>query len=438
MSDQLPPHDQAAELALLGCIMLDPKQVLNEIRGSVSDPEEFFYDNRHAFIFSAICELADENIPVDVVTVQNRLQEMGRLESVGGAHFLISLPDATPSAANFEYYATIVGEKASLRRLIRASQKAIQAAYECAADAETIISQTEREILAARQQRKAKTPPTSQLVVEAIDEIQRLYERQGALGGIPTGLADLDRATDGLHQDEMIVIAGFPGGGKSALAMNIAEHAALESDIPVGVFSLEMGAKRLLMRMIASNGRVNMRSIRDGSLTAGDFPKIIKAGGKLKNSKMHFCDLNDLTISQLRAKARQMVQQHGIKLFIVDYLQLLTAPGKKDQNREQEVSAISRGIKQMACEFSVPVLALSQLNEDGKLRESRAIGQDADCVWRIKPNDEATEYRGAHPMQIEIVKQRDGEAPKLIDVVFFKQFTRFENAAREMPNYDKD
>lgn len=439
--DRLPPHSIEAEQGFLGSILLDPKTALAEARSNIAEPESFFYDLRHAVIFKTACELSDENIPVDLVTLSEKLKGAGKLDQVGGISYLSALPDATPSAANLDYYAGILEEKASLRRLLQACQRAISNVYENGSDAESIISQAEREILSARQQRKSKTPETKELVREALSEIERLHQQQGAIGGISTGLSDLDYATDGLHAEEMLVISGFPGSGKSALAMNIAEHVAIERRKPVGVFSLEMGAKRLVMRMIASGGRVNLRSIRDGKLCAGDFPKIGNAASRLSASPLHFCDLADLTISQLRAKARQMVQQFDVKMFVVDYLQLLTAPGKKDQNREQEVSAISRGLKLMACEFKVPVLALSQLNEDGKLRESRSIGQDADSVWRLKAKEEEAANKGgiATPMQIEILKQRDGEAPKIVDLVFLKPFTRFECATTaEPPIYDKD
>lgn len=438
MIDRLPPHSIEAEQGVLGCVMLSPNDCLNTCLEKFERGSEAFYDLRHQTIFDTLVEMRDGNKAIDLITLQENLKLRDQLEAVGGIPYLSALPDAVPSAANLEYYIEIVSEKAVLRRMLQTCTSIVSRIYNDPENVEAIVAQAEAEVLAVRCQRKEKTPSTKELVREAISEIERLHRQQGKTGGLSTGFIDLDKLTDGLHGGEMVVVAGYPGAGKSAIAMNIAEHAAIEQEQPVGVFSLEMSAKRLVMRMLASRGRVNMRNIRDGYLAERDFPKLAGAGSKIGASRLHFCDLSDLTISQLRAKARQMVQQHGIKMFVIDYLQLLTAPGKRDQNREQEVASISRGIKLMASEFDVPVIALSQLNDDGKLRESRAIGQDADCIWALKAREDQDQHGEATAVDLEIRKQRDGQAPATVNLTFFKQFVRFESAAKEMPTYDKD
>ncbi|HEX7859130.1 MAG TPA: replicative DNA helicase [Verrucomicrobiae bacterium] len=431
--ERLPPHSIEAEQGLLGSLFLDPRSALPEVRAIVQNPDLFFYDLRHAVIFQTFCELSDENKPIDLISIQEALKVKDQLEAVGGIPYLSALPDVTPSAANIGYYADLLEEKAVLRKLLATCTDLVRRILDGDAGPE-IIEQAEREILAARRQNKGVVLTAKVAVDQALSEIEKLHTQRGAIGGISTGLIDLDRLTDGLHSDELIILAAFPGVGKSALAMNIVEHVAVDLQIPVGVFSLEMSGKRLMRRLLASRGRVNLRNIRDGNLSDRDFKGIGQAAIALANAPVYFCDLADLTISQLRSKARQMVQQFGIQLIVVDYLQLLTAPGKKDQNRENEVANISRGMKMMAQEFGIPVVALSQLNDNGQLRESRAIGQDADTIWRLQRKDNGQQSGPVSGMILEILKQRDGEAPCSVDLTFLKTFTRFECAAREMPS----
>lgn len=431
--DRLPPHSIETEQALLGCLLLDPKAVLPLMRSSVGEADEFFYDLRHARIFAGMASLEDENKPVGLILLVERLRQDKHLDSVGGIQYLTALMDATPSAANAEYYLEILSEKATLRRLIQVATKAIASAYDSEGrSAEEIIAAAEIEILKVRRDKSKGNRSMKELVHSALDEIERLHQQQGAIGGMSTGLVDLDKETDGLHPGEMIVIAGYPGAGKSCLGMNIAEYQAVDCKVPVGVFSLEMTARKLVLRMLSSRARVNLRTIRDGFLAERDFPKLTGAADKLTKANIHICEISDLTISQLRAKARQLVQQFGIKLIVADYLQLLTAPGHKNQNREQEVAAISRGLKHMAVELDLPVIALCQLNDDGQARESRAIGQDADTFWRLevatKNEDELNQ--NVIPVNVQIRKQRDGQAPAKVHLTFFKCFTRFETAAR--------
>lgn len=441
MTDKLPPNSFEAEQAVLGCLLIDCNAVMPNVAEILGAEPEIFYDLRHQWIYDSIVDLYARSIPVNSVTVLQSVIDRGIADKVGGPAYLSALPDAAPTTLEAEYFATIVADKFSLRRLIVECTEIIKRTHEGLGDTETLISDAEKAIMGIRRQRPESSAPMSELVADAIIEIQRIYETQGAVSGIPTGFCDLDRMTDGLHPSEMIVLAGFPGSGKTGLAMNIAEHVAIDRNWPVGVFSLEMSAKRLVFRILASRSRLNLRKLKKGEINEETFKQMTIRGLELKRSNFHFCELTDLSIFQLRAKARQMVQKHGIKLFVVDYLQLLSAPGTKNQSREQEVSTISRGIKLMACELGVPVVVLSQLNDDGKLRESRAIGQDADAVWKLRYKEEPKPKDGNEkpvteicPMILDIVKQRDGESPVSIDLTFFKSFVRYESAAKIDPN----
>lgn len=426
--DRMPPMSLESEQALLGCMILDPMLVLPGLIQRFGTAE-VFYELRHQVIYECAVKMFESNIPINVITLSEHLRTANQLEPVGGPTYLNALPDISPSAAGWEYFAEIVEEKWTLRKLIVACTHAISSAYDGEKTVEDIVSNAEKDVLAVRIQGRSKTANVRQLVAEANSDIDRLYGSRGAITGMSTGLIGLDRKTDGLHGSEMIVIAAYPGGGKTALAMNIAERLAIDQRLPVGVFSLEMSAKRLVMRILASRANVNMRSIKMGDAGVEDFEMLKNASIALANAPIHFSDQPDMSISQIRAKARQWVQQFGVRLIVVDYLQLVAGQAtRKDQNREQEVSAISRGLKQMAIEFGIPVLALSQLNEDGKLRESRAIGQDADSIWTLRLAEQEKEKQSPVVRVIlDLKKQRDGEAPASVELDFFKPYTRFED-----------
>src|SRR5439155_6076265 len=286
-----------------------------------------------------------------------------------------------------------------------------------------------------------------ELVHKAINRIEDFHQRQGMLTGLGTGLVDLDKMTSGLHEGEMIVIAARPSMGKTSLAMNLAEHAAVELRLPVGVFSLEMTADSLVLRMLCSRARVNLRNIRHGFFETQDFPKLTSAAGKLANAPLFIDDSSSLSILQLRAKARRMAQQYGIKLFVIDYLQLLHSTARRAENRQQEIADISNGIKALAKELKVPVIVLSQLNREmekdknrrprmSDLRESGAIEQDADLVGLLfKPNandddeNNANADADATPVTLFIAKQRNGPTGD-VHLTFLKPYTRFESAAK--------
>lgn len=410
-ADRLPPHSKEAEEGVLGCIMWDPVGALPECEAQLRDGEAF-YDLRNQTVYNAMVSLSSEMKPVDPITLQQRLKDDGLLEQVGGIVHLMSLQDKVPSAANLSYYLDIVRDKAALRRLVRTCTDIVGRAYGNEGEANTVIDLAERDILAVRPQAKAART-VKDMVRNAIDQLEASFHK-GDLGGISTGLRDLDRKTDGLHPGEMIVIAAFPGGGKSALAGGIADHVAVDLGMPVGIFSLEMTGEEYLKRMISSRARVDLRS----KFEEEDFKKMTVASAKLANAPLFIEDGSDMTIGQLRARARKLHQKHKIKLWIIDYLQIVQPPGS-EQNRELEVARISEGIKNMAQELQAPVIALSQLNEDGRLRESRRIGQDAASVWKLNAKEGCA-------VDLFIEKQRNGPALENVPLVFLKNITRFE------------
>src|SRR5882762_5705366 len=449
--DRLPPHSLEAEQGVLGCIMLAASECLGECITKLKAGSEIFYDLRHRTIYDTMVEMYDTKVPIDTITLQQRLKDKQQLDGVGGLAFLSALPDAVPSAANLDYYLNIVREKHVLRKMIHACTGVVGRAYEHEGEVDGLLDEVERDILKISEERVETTANSmKELVRQAITTIEDYHQRQGTLTGLGTGFIDLDRMTSGLHGGEMIVIAARPSMGKTSLAMNIAESVAIDQKQAVGVFSLEMTAESLVLRMLCSRSRVNLRNIRDGFLAERDFPKLTGAAGKLANAPLFIDDSSGLSILQFRAKARRMQQQYQIKLFVVDYLQLLHSTARRADNRQQEIADISNGIKSLAKELNVPVIVLSQLNreierEKGRaprlsdLRESGSIEQDADLVGLLyKPvskadDDEsgsASEPEDAIPVNLLIAKQRNGPAQIDVNLTFLKTFTRFESAAK--------
>ncbi len=429
--DRLPPHSPEAEQGILGCVMLSPDSIGECIEKLRIGPPAF-YEPRNREIYSAMLDLHSTNDAIDIITLKDWFQIRDLIEQVGGLGYLMSLPDTVPSAANLSYYIDILNEKYTLRTIIKVCTEAVSRVYEHTGQADDLMDEVEREIMAIRGTRSQVSElDIKDLVRKSLTRIEEMWERKGGIGGISTGFHDLDRMTDGLHPGEMIVIAGYPGAGKTALAMNIAESVSVSLKLPVAVFSLEMKGESLVVRFIFSNAKVNSRSV--AFLNQHDFQSLSAAAGRISAAPIHIDEASDLSVFELRSKARRMVQKHGVKLIVVDYLQLLHASGgaRKVESRQQEVTDISRGIKAMAHELGVPVLALSQLNDDGKLRESRAIGQDADGVWILKADEteEGDDVSSTIGVTLEIAKSRNGPVGR-VHLVFQKQFTRFESAAK--------
>ena len=448
--DRTPPHDTAAEQGVLGCILLDPEENLPAYIAKVKD-EAVFYDLRHRAIYSALVTMSERNCPIDLLTLSHQLRTDGELDNIGGVAYLTELQDGVPSAANLEYYFDIVRDRALLRKVIHTCTKAIADAYEGSDEVESLIGEVEQSVLdIQREQSISDNPTIKDHVKDAIDKIENYCRNKGTITGIETGFEYFDKMTTGLHAGEMIVVAARPSMGKTSLAMNIVEHVALKGGLPVGVFSLEMSADALVMRMICSLARINLRDMREGLLQTREFPRIVDASGKLTNSGLHIDDTGGLSILQLKARARRMWQQHGIKLFVIDYMQLLHSTSRRSgENRQQEITEISRGIKALAKDLSVPIIVLSQLNRElekdknrkprlSDLRESGAIEQDADLVgllYRPGGVDADTNDADSEAEQINllIAKQRNGPTGD-VRLTFLKGYTRFET----LSNFSND
>jgi replicative DNA helicase len=442
--ERLPPSSTEAEQAVIGCLLLDPAVSLPIAIERIKNSDQL-YDLRHQTVFDELVAMFDARITIDLVTLSQRLKDKNQLESVGGLSYLAALPDAVPSASSIEYYLDIVWDKYVLRKSIRVCTEFVGRAYEYQGETDEVLDEFETDVLKLSQERDRGTGtlPIKLLVHKAVDTIEKYHQNQGAVTGLSTGFSDFDKITTGLHPGDMIVIAARPGLGKTSMAMNIAEHVALELKLPVGIFSLEMTADSLVLRMICSCGRVNVRNVREGFLAERDFPRITNAAGKIGESPIYIDDSSGLSILQLRAKARRMQQQHGIKLLVVDYLQLLHSTDRRAENKEQETADISRGIKGLAKELNIPVVVLCQLNREiekreagakpklSDLRQSGQIEADADLVGLLyRPNaEEGDIYSDTEQVNLLIAKQRNGCCGDL-HFTFLKSFTRFETASK--------
>jgi replicative DNA helicase len=420
---------------------------MGECLEKISEGEIVFYDLRHQTVYSVCVEMYDAREPIDIITLQERLKQKEYLEEVGGIGYLMSLPDAAPSVANLAYYIDIIREKYVLRRMLQACAQIAGRIFDYQGGVEELMDEFESSVLSIRQRSSAATiVGASVLVKRAMQVIEDTCSRAGAISGLETGFVDLDKMTDGMHPGEMIVFAARPSVGKTSLAMNIAENVALDQGLPVAVFSLEMTSDALMTRMLCSRARVNLRSVRDGFLSERDLPRLTRAAANFAVAKLYIDDSGGLSIMQLRAKARRVFQQFGVKLIIVDYLQLLHSTSERArENRTQEIGDISGGLKALAKELNVPVLVLSQLNRDverrgggkpklSELREGGAIEQDADLVGllykpAVKEDEEPDEYQEAEPVNLYVAKQRNGPIGE-INFTFLKSYTRFESASK--------
>jgi replicative DNA helicase len=445
--DRLPPHSVEAEQGVLACALLSPQDCMGECIQKFKRGGEMFYDLRHRTLYEALVEMYDSKAAIDLITLQQWLKDRKLLDAVGGMEYLLPLPDRVPSAANLKYYLDIVWDKFILRQMIRTCTEVVGRAYEHEGELGTLVDEVETAILQISREmdeNQAGKPTIKDLVHTAIARIDEYYANKGMLSGLATGFIDLDRMTTGLHPAEMVVIAARPSMGKTSLAMNIAESVAIDQKLPVGVFSLEMSAEALVLRMLCSRSKVNLRKIRDGFFSEREFPKLTNAAGKMAAAPLFIDDTAGLSILQLKAKARRMWQQHEIKLFVIDYLQLLHSTARRAENRQQEIADISSSIKALAKELAVPVIVLSQLNRElekdksrkprlSDLRESGSIEQDADLVGLLyKPSgdeEEETPEQEGFPIKLYIAKQRNGPTGD-VDLTFLKQYTRFESAAK--------
>lgn len=448
-TDRLPPNSPEAEQGVLGCMLLDQSTIGRAVE-LLKEGEETFYDLRHQTIYKTIIELWNDRDPVDLITLYERMKAWGLHEQCGGIAYISSLPDMVPSAQNIDYYIEILREKYLLRRMIKVCTDTVGKLYEFEGDTEKVLDECERDVLRVNESRvNTDTPSIKTLVGRVITSIEARVTNRDSVTGLRTGFADLDRMLNGLQQKDMIVIAARPSLGKTSLAMNIAENIAIDARLPVAIFSLEMSAEALVNRMVCSRAKVNTRNVQEGFLAERDYPKLTNAAGKVSGAPIYIDDAGGQSILQVRAKARRLWKQYGIKLAIIDYLQLMNALGgrRKYDNRQQEVTDISHGVKEIAKELGIPVIVLSQLNREfereknrqprlSDLRESGSIEQDADVVgflYKQANEDDDNESAGMSdnvlPINLLIAKQRSGPTG-IVPLTFFKEFTKFESAAK--------
>jgi replicative DNA helicase len=402
---------------------------------------EDFYRESHRKIFRAMIELSDRTEPVDVITLSECLKNRGELEAVGGSAYLASLNDFVPTAANIAYYARIVREKSILRHLINAATEVATKGYDATSNVEELLDSAEKAIFDITEQRiKGSFVKVGDMMKDSIKMVEKLFERKTMITGVPTGFKDFDAKTAGLQPADLIIVAARPGMGKTAFSLNIASHAAF-TGYGVAVFSLEMAKEQLALRLLCSEARVDNARVRTGYLSDRDFPKLATAAGKLHDALIYIDDTPAISVLELRAKARRLARDRDKKLglIIVDYLQLMRGTGAA-QNREQEISEISRSLKALAKELNVPVMAISQLNrrvEDrndktpqlSDLRESGAIEQDADVIAFIYREAAYNPKSDDNTATITIAKQRNGPTGDL-SLTFLREFTRFEDYTR--------
>ncbi len=443
------PHSVEAEQGVLGSILIAPDDVLNESLTRLTP--EYFHIPSHRSLYETLVRLWDEKKPIDLITLTDELAVEGKLDEIGGAAFVTDMFTYVPSAANAGFYIDILREKHILRQIINTCTECSSRAYDQADKVDSLLDEVEQQVLSIAEDRyKDSVFKMEEEVMKAIDTIEQLYKNRGSLTGLPSGFKGLDNLTSGLHGSEMFVIAARPSMGKTALAMNIAEHVAVNEEKPVAVFSLEMSTQQLVQRLLCSIARVNLKSARDGFLSQHDFPKLTTAASRLSQSKFFIDDTAGLTILELRAKARRLKAQHDIQLIVIDYLQLLRSNTRRAQdNRQLEIAEISSGIKALAKELNIPILVLAQLNRQpeqrtgGKprlsdLRESGSIEQDADVVGLLvrkeyyDTDDEDGVSESAGEAELIIAKQRNGPTDD-VKLTFLKEFTRFEDRAREQP-----
>jgi replicative DNA helicase len=435
---KLPPQSVEVEQSVLGAVLLD-QEALVRVLDVINERD--FYQDVHRWIFQSMVELFEDNVPIDVITVAERLKKKERLEAVGGAAYLAELADMVPTSAHVWYHSQIVREKAILRTLIQSATAIVADSYEGAQDVDMVLDRAEQAIFEISQRRTTSGFAGINTILKgSFKRIEQLYERKELVTGVATGFTDFDRRTSGLQPSDLIIIAGRPGMGKTAFSMNIAQHVGVRVGRPVAIFSLEMSKEQLVTRMLCAEARVDSTKLRTGFLRRDDWPLLTKAAGTLSEARIYIDDAPAQTSLDIRSKARRLRAELGdLALVVVDYLQLMQGR-RGTENRQQEVSEMTRALKALAKELDVPVVALSQLSRAvearkpprpqlSDLRESGAIEQDADVVcmiYRDEIYDEESMDKGV--AEVIIAKQRNGPTG-VVKLAFQGEFTRFSNLA---------
>jgi len=436
---KIPPQNLEAEQSVLGSILLEPEALSRVLEVMTGDD---FYREAHRKIFSSMLDLYKKGTPVDLITLMEILQNKGQLEDIGGASYLTSLTDAIPSAIHVDVYARIIREKSILRRLINRATEIASKGYGFSGDAEDLLDEAEKSIFEISEDKiNPLVYPISDIVKESIGTLEHLYDRKESVTGVPSGFTRLDKLTSGFQNSDLVIIAGRPSMGKTALALNIARNAAVDHEVPVVIFSLEMSRQQLAIRMICSEARVDSNKVRTGFIGEREWAKITAAAGVLSDAPIYIDDSPTMSVLQMRAKARRLKSEKGLGLVLIDYLQLMKGR-EGSERREQEISEISRSLKALAKELNLPVIALSQLNrrpegrDDKKpvladLRESGAIEQDADVIcfiFREEMYEENSKQKGI--AEILLRKHRNGPTGS-VSLAFRDEYTRFETLAVE-------
>lgn len=435
-NDRIPPHNIEAEQAVIGAIFLEPEAF--SAASEILRPEDF-YRASHQRIFQAMMSLSDRGEPIDLVTVTTFLANEQTIDEAGGVSYLTDLARSVPTAANIEYYSKIVEEKAILRRLIHTATDIVSTAYENEGDVEEVLNEAEKNILeVSNRQNVGAFKSIKDVLIEVYDNIEKLHQSNDTVTGIPTGYRDLDKITSGFQNNDLIIIAARPSVGKTAFALNIAQNVATKTDHNVAIFSLEMGADQLVSRMLCAEGNIDSQRLRTGNLEADDWGKLTMAMGSLSNAGIFIDDTPGIRVSEIRSKCRRLKQEHGLGMIIIDYLQLIQGSPNSRENRQQEVSEISRSLKGLARELKVPLIALSQLSRSveqrqdkrpmmSDLRESGSLEQDADIVGFLYRDDYYNdETDKQNIIEIIISKQRNGPTGT-VELAFVKEYNKFVN-----------
>jgi replicative DNA helicase len=437
---RVPPQNIEAEQSLLGGLLVDAES-MNKVADIIGSAD--FYRDSHTKIFALITDLYERNDAIDMITISSLARDRGILEGIGGVTYLNTLVDLMPSSANIAHYAKMVKEKSLLRRLMNVATEIIEKGYDADTNVDGYIDEAEKMIFQVAENKfKPAFFPIKDFVMENVKTIERLYDKKQTVTGIATGFTDLDKLTSGLQNSDLIIVAGRPSMGKTAFAMNIAQHVATmkENSVPVGIFSMEMSKEQLVTRLLSSESDIEHTKLRTGTLSSAEWPRLAEAAGRLSDASMFIDDSPALSVLELRARSRRLKKEHGLGLLVVDYLQLMRGRSGADR-REQEISEISRFLKALAKELNIPVIAISQLNrapeqraENDKrprladLRESGAIEQDADVIMFIYRdevyNKEKEDNKGV--AEIIIGKQRNGPIDT-VKLAFIDKLTTFRN-----------
>ena len=439
---RVPPHSIEAEQSVVGAMLMDRDAITVAAEIICGDD---FYQKAYGVIFDSVVELFNEGKPVDLITLQNRLREKAVPEEISSLEFVRDLVTAVPTSANVKYYAEIVSEKATLRRLIKMNEAIADECYQGQEPLEAILERTEKQVFELVQNRggNGEYVPIKQVVLNALEKIEKASKSKGTVTGIPTGFIDLDYKTSGLQPSDLILVAARPSMGKTAFVLNIAQHVAFKQNRTVAIFSLEMSKEQLVNRLFSLESYVDAQLLRTGNLKDSDWEKLIEGAGTIGRSNLIIDDTPGISISEMRSKCRKYKMEHNLELIIIDYLQLMSGSvGGRNESRQQEISDISRSLKALARELSVPVIALSQLSRAveqrpdhrpmlSDLRESGAIEQDADVVMFIYRDDYYNkDTENKNMAEIIIAKQRNGPIGT-VNLVWMPEYTRIVNAKKD-------